>query len=144
MTDSEVHSNGTGKEQVERIRADELRRKNLIPFDWRELPRVDWPFGNAHAKSFDGWAIEQTDGRKICGPEVSPGVHLCGQLDGGAELPNAISCRSHRARRATVAVHQHTPGLASASFVLGKKGAGHRWQGHQLRMDDVAPRSVYR
>lgn len=41
------------------------RRSKLIPFNWHDLPRIDWPYGETHAKSFDGWNIPQPDGRTI-------------------------------------------------------------------------------
>jgi hypothetical protein len=65
MTHSTNDNKGAGAKQVAHIRAEAERRKKLIPFDWRELPRVDWPHGDSHAKNFDGWTIPQTDGRKI-------------------------------------------------------------------------------
>ena len=60
-------------------------REQLIPFDWYDLPRIDWPFGETHAKSFDGWKILQPDGRKVSvqafHQEFIYAGHLLGALD---------------------------------------------------------------
>lgn len=85
MTHSTTDSIGIGGDHVARIRTEAERRKKLIPFDWRELPRVDWPHGDRHAKSFDGWNIPQPDGRKISvhafHQEFIYAGHLLGALD---------------------------------------------------------------
>ena len=65
MTHSTIHTKGTGAEQVAHIRAEGERLKKLIPFDWHDLSRIDWPHGDRHAKSFDGWMVPLTDGRKV-------------------------------------------------------------------------------
>jgi hypothetical protein len=62
MTHSAIGAKQSGREQIEGIRADAERRKKMIPFDWRDLPRIDWPYGEVHAKSFDGWIVPQPDG----------------------------------------------------------------------------------
>lgn len=38
----------------ERERANKERRLKLIPFDWKALPRIDWPYGEQHPKDFEG------------------------------------------------------------------------------------------
>ncbi|MDO9050533.1 MAG: hypothetical protein Q7U70_03465 [Methylotenera sp.] len=49
----------------ERERADKERRLKLITFDWKDLQRIDWPYGKAHPKEFEDWKIWQADGRKL-------------------------------------------------------------------------------
>ena len=63
------------------------RRSKLIPFDWHDLPRIDWPYGKTHAKSFDGWNIPQPDGREISVNAFHQEFIYAGHLLGALDLP---------------------------------------------------------
>ncbi|WP_413895223.1 hypothetical protein [Rhodoferax sp.] len=65
MDKTQSASVDAGRLNFERIKADEERRKKLIPFEWKELPRVAWLHGDTHPKGFDGWPVPQTNGRKV-------------------------------------------------------------------------------
>ena len=64
------------------------RRLNLIPFDWRKLPRVDWPHGNQSVHSFEAWPIPQPDGRKLTVETVHQAYIYAGALLGGLMAPS--------------------------------------------------------
>ncbi|MGZ8982774.1 MAG: hypothetical protein ACXW11_02325 [Methylotenera sp.] len=49
----------------EHERVEKERRLKLITFDWKALPRIDWPYGKAHPKEFEDWKIHQADGRQL-------------------------------------------------------------------------------
>lgn len=142
MTHSTVDTRLTGKEQIEHIRAEAERRKKLIPFDWRELPRIDWPFGETHAKSFDGWIIVQADGRKISVQEFHQNFIYAGSLMGVQSEPTRyLEEAIGRAEQLWPSIN--IPRSCFRQLCTGEE-RHNRWQGHQLRLDDVAPRSVYR
>ena len=67
--------------------AESDRRSKLISFDWHDLPRIDWPYGQTHAKSFDGWNIPQPDGREISVQAFHQESIYAGHLLGALDLP---------------------------------------------------------
>jgi hypothetical protein len=79
-------------DEIEFFHSDEIdtereRRLGLIPFDWQELPRVDWPHGNKRVHSFEGWAIPNGDGRKLLVEAVHQELIYAGALTGGLFEP---------------------------------------------------------
>jgi len=71
----------------ERERAEKARRLKLIPFDWQDLPRINWPHGAAHPKDFEGLKLKLANGQEISMQNLHQDYIYAGSLLGRLRDP---------------------------------------------------------
>jgi hypothetical protein len=101
--------------------ADKERRLKLIPFDWKDLPRIDWPYGNAHPKEFKGWKIVQSDGRELIVETLHQENIYADSLLGGLHYPTDYLLESIARAEALYPYEKSSPIILPPSLYWGRK-----------------------
>lgn len=105
----------------EQRQTDKERRFMLIPFDWKELPRIDWPYGNAHPKEFAGWKIQQADERELIVQSLHQQNIYAGSLLGGLRYPTDYLLESIARAEELYPHGKSAPILLPPSLYWGRK-----------------------
>ncbi len=105
----------------EHERIEKERRFKLIPFDWKVLPRIDWPYGTAHPKEFEGWKINQTNGRQLIMQSLYQENIYADSLLGALRHPNDYLLESIARAEALYPYEKSAPIILPPPLYWGRK-----------------------